>query len=95
MKTLFEMLLGSMDLTALRKINPYLAPLFFYLYLTVMVMVVLSIFVAVVNSAYEDTREVLALPEYCFCRDELWTYCVRAEDLEPCDGNENSVLERP
>jgi hypothetical protein len=83
-KTLFEMLLGTMDLAALRAINPYLAPLFFYLYLTVMVMVVLSIFVAVVNGAYEDTRETLAMPEYCFARDDLWAYCLTADDLAPC-----------
>jgi hypothetical protein len=85
-KTLFEMLLGNMDLATLRAINPYLAPLFFYLYLTVMVMVVLSIFVAVVNSAYEDTRETLAMPEYCFARDDLWCYCNNVDDLAPCQG---------
>jgi len=86
-KTLFEMLLGNMDLATLRAINPYLAPLFFYLYLTVMVMVVLSIFVAVVNSAYEDTRETLAMPEYCFARDDLWCYCNNVDDLAPCQGS--------
>jgi len=82
-KTLFEMLLGNNDLGKLRLINPYLAPLFFYAYVLVMVMVVLSMFVAVVNSSYEDSRELLSEPHFCFVRDVLWQFAVDAETLLP------------
>jgi hypothetical protein len=83
LKTLFKVLLGSNNLGSLRLINPYLAPVFFYLYILIMVMVVLSMFVAVVNSSYEDSRELLAEPNYCFCRDTLWLFTVDAETLLP------------
>jgi hypothetical protein len=85
-KTLFEILLGAFDVDSLRKINPYLAPVFFYLYVLIIVMVVLSMFVAVVNNAYEGVREHLAEPEYCFFRDVLWHFCVDSAEKEPINS---------
>ena len=67
-ENLFEGLLGGLDVGTLRAINIYLAPLFVYSYILVMVMVVLSMFVAIVNNCYEDTREKLAMPDFCFFR---------------------------
>jgi len=92
-KTLFEILLGSFDLQSLRLINPYLAPVFFYLYILVIVMIVLSMFVAVVNNAYEGVREFLAEPEYCFIRDYLWLFCVDEADKEPVNS-QHEIFQR-
>jgi len=70
-KTLFEIMLGEFDMASLRAINPYLAPVFFSLYVVVMVMVVISMFVAIVNAAYEDTVQRLQLREFHFFANQL------------------------
>jgi hypothetical protein len=76
MKTLFEIILGDFDMSFIRVINPYLGPLFFYAFILVMIMVVLSMFVAIVDSAYTDVNEKMMHMQYTFIRDDCWKYCV-------------------
>lgn len=49
-------LLDELPLKDLRDVNPFLGPLFFILFLTVMVFMIMSMFVAITSHAMESVR---------------------------------------
>ncbi len=50
------MLMGGLDITPMRAINPYLSPIFFYAFVVVLIFVMISMFVTLIMSAYEETK---------------------------------------
>lgn len=81
-KTLFEVVLGDFDIKTIRAINPYLAPFFFVLFVLIMIMVILSMFVAIVNSAYHDSIERLEYRHLYFFVNHLHKHVVDQADID-------------
>eukprot|EP00743_Colponemidia_sp_Colp-15_P005693 GILK01006121.1.p1 GENE.GILK01006121.1~~GILK01006121.1.p1 ORF type:complete len:936 (-),score=211.15 GILK01006121.1:87-2894(-) len=55
--TLFKMILGSFDYQALSDINPYMAPIFFYSFMMLVIFVLLNVFLAIVNDTYQVIKK--------------------------------------
>eukprot|EP00658_Telonema_sp_P-2_P016105 TRINITY_DN1623_c0_g2_i2.p1 TRINITY_DN1623_c0_g2~~TRINITY_DN1623_c0_g2_i2.p1 ORF type:complete len:175 (+),score=40.94 TRINITY_DN1623_c0_g2_i2:37-561(+) len=53
-RTVFGFMFGIFDFRALQAQNPFLAPVFFYGFLIIVVFVMINIFIAIVNNSFKD-----------------------------------------
>lgn len=56
----FRLILSDFDYSQLKHISPTLAPFFFYFYALVVVFIMLNMFIAIINAAFQDVGRVLA-----------------------------------
>ena len=60
METLVLSILGSFDYSEIEQSNRYLAPMFFFSYMLLVFFVLLNMFIAIINNAYDSVRESAA-----------------------------------
>jgi hypothetical protein len=86
---MFRISVGNFDVSIMTDANRILGPVFFFLYAFIVLFILLNVFVAVVNEAYQATRTVSAAN-----RDRIYLlgYLTKVRNIRRSDrGQAHSV----